>query len=251
MTTAAVESTETDSETEKLLEFLYIAPVALIQFDGNGNVLMANPRVAQLFNRFAPGGYFQNLFAFLDDVLPELKEAIQNYVSPNGQIMENRRFSILAPDGQADAELWFDVTVMKQDPNMFIASMNNVTEQIKTAQENHINSQQLSVLSNAVKNHVVCTVNPEGLIDTWNRSGEVVLGVMQVAALDRTLDSLLHFNEVSLGDLMAKASKKGTSQCTVTFENSSGTTETGELTCFVFTDLKGQQIGFNMILSSE
>ena len=51
---------------EQLLEFLYIAPVALIKFDEGGNVKMANPRVAQLFNRYAPGGYFANFFQFLD-----------------------------------------------------------------------------------------------------------------------------------------------------------------------------------------
>ena len=49
---------------EKLLEFLYVAPVALIEFDGRGKVKIANPRVAQLFNRFAPGGYFDNFFTF-------------------------------------------------------------------------------------------------------------------------------------------------------------------------------------------
>ena len=42
---------------EQLLEFLYIAPVALIKFDEGGNVKMANPRVAQLFNRYAPAGW--------------------------------------------------------------------------------------------------------------------------------------------------------------------------------------------------
>jgi PAS domain-containing protein len=148
---------------EQLLEFLYLAPIALIQFDEDGNVKMANPRIAQLFNRYAPGGYFANFFDFLEDVLPELREKIKAYDSPSGQLMENSRFCINAPTESgpsADSEeLWLDVTITRPEQSTFIASLNNVTNQVRAEADRYVAEQKMTQVLESVSKNIIFTIN--------------------------------------------------------------------------------------------
>lgn len=182
---------EIDPEMERLLEFLYVAPVGLIEFRRDGTLVMANPRVAQLFNRFAPGGYFANFFAFLDDVLPELRAAIEAFVPEHGQLMENRRYALKVPGGDGSETVWLDVTVMRQEADRYIASLNNVTQQVLTERESYVRGQKLESIVGAVTEHAIFTLDACGRIDSWNRTGELALGLDADAVLGESLKVLL------------------------------------------------------------
>ena len=83
-------------------------------------------------------------------MLPELKEAILAFNESGGQVMENRRFCIEVPNGSDNESLWLDVTVMRQAEDDYIASLNNVTNQVKSETEKYIAEQQLSTVFESV-----------------------------------------------------------------------------------------------------
>ncbi|GEM_PF-3826390 len=233
---------------EQLLEFLYIAPVALIQFDEEGNVKMANPRVAQVFNRYAPGGYFANFFTFLDDVLPELKQAITSFVSPNGQIMENKRYCIKAPTKDDTEELWMDVTVMRQAEDMYIASLNNVTNQVRMEEEKFLVENKINRLVESVKRHVIFTVDRNGEVDTWNSTGEAYLGSADTR-LGKVISQILPVSIEENANLLNSADKKGVTTKKLKLKDKSGAVVNAELCMSAIRDLRHQLRGFSVVLN--
>jgi PAS domain-containing protein len=244
-------SKEITMNEEQLLEFLYIAPVALIKFDDAGNVKMANPRVAQLFNRYAPGGYFANFFQFLDDELPSLKEAITNYDAEHGQIMENQRFCMKAPashDGEANEELWMDVTVVRQDREDFIASLNNVTNQVKVESERFIAEQKLSKVFESVKQHVIFTITSSGIVDSWNTTGETYIA-KRGAAIGKVLSQLLPISIAKNAELLSTAQEVGTATSALSFKDLSNVTHDAEICISSIQDQRGSHRGFSVVLT--
>lgn len=240
-----------NDEMEHLLEFLYIAPVALIEFDDSGKVVMANPRVAQLFNRFAPGGYFENFFTFLGDNLVELKDLIQGFDQERGQIMENKRFRMEVPSG-ADSfeELWFDATVMRQDKKRYIASLNNVTDQVRTQVENHMRGQALESIYRHVDDHIMFTLNSDGVVDSWNITGEYAMGILPTNAINRSLQDIVKLVEDEpLDNLLLPAREKGWFTTKTKYNNAEGRDVGADLTVWAINDLSGGVAGYSAILS--
>ena len=58
---------------EALIQFLYQAPIGLLQIRPDGTVTMMNPRSAQLLMPLARQGNLDNLFEVLDEVAPDLR----------------------------------------------------------------------------------------------------------------------------------------------------------------------------------
>jgi len=233
---------------EQLLEFLYIAPVALISFDGEGNVKMANPRVAQLFNRYAPGGYFANLFQFLDDVLPDLKKRITDYEDEHGQIMENSRYCLTAPTQNDEEELWMDVTVMRQDKDAYIASLNNVTNQVKVEAEKYLAEQRMHRVFEAVQQHVIFTMDPSGVIDSWNITGETYITTNELA-LGKVLSQILPISLAQNAEYLSSAKELGQIQETIEIKGKSGQMQPAALCIAAIYDQKSAFKGFSVVLT--
>lgn len=233
---------------EKLLEFLYVAPVALIEFDSEGKVRLANPRVAQLFNRYAPGGYFANLFSFLDDVLPELKSLIVSYPHESGQIMENQRFCISAPTANDFEKLWLDVTIMKQGVDQFIASLNNVTNQVRIETEKYTTEQKMTKVLESVVNHVVFTLSPEGVIDSWNTTGETYLCDKKMA-IGKVLSQVIKISLEENAQLLNAAKQHGKDTRHVELKDRAGMLREAEFCISAIVDQHEQLRGFSVVLS--
>ena len=233
---------------EKLLEFLYVAPVALIQFDGSGNVTLANPRVAQLFNRYAPGGYFANFLTFLDDVLPEFKKDIVNFPHKGGQIMENKRVCLQAPSQLAQEELWMDVTVMKQDDERYIASLNNVTDQVVAENERYVSEQYLTQLLEKVNKHVAFTLDPNGIINSWNITGETYI-TDSPYALGKVLSQLFPISNQDNSLILAQAKEMGQHKTTIQFADKSGESHASCLYVSGIHDQRDKFQGFSVVLT--
>ena len=64
---------ELRAEHEALIQFLYLAPVGLVQADLEGGILMMNPISAQLLMPLSRDGGLDNLFTALESVAPDLR----------------------------------------------------------------------------------------------------------------------------------------------------------------------------------
>ena len=237
---------------EQLLEFLYLAPIALIQFDEEGNVKMANPRVAQLFNRYAPGGYFANFFDFLTDVLPELKEKILAFDSVSGQVMENSRFCINAPTGAGpDAgseELWLDVTIMRQDKDTYISSLNNVTNQVRAELEKYVVEQKMTQVLESVSKHIIFTMTKEGVIDSWNKTGDTYL-MQSDAAIGKLLSQVLNISVPENADLLKRSAAEGSVKEQVSVTARDGQKYTSHIYLSAIHDQRDRHCGYSVVIT--
>ncbi|MEE4244742.1 MAG: hypothetical protein V2I33_04995 [Kangiellaceae bacterium] len=239
---------ENMTEEEKLLEFLYLAPVGLIHFDAEGNVKMANPRVAQLFNRFAPGGYFANIFNFLDDFLPELKQEITNFEPMSGQVMENKRFSLQVPGSDGDEQLWLDVTIARQAEDRFFASLNNVTSQVEAENKKYITEQRLGRLFEVITKHVMFTLDKTGVIDSWNRTGDSYL-LQQDFALGKVLSQILPITNDQTANYLATANEAGIVKDDFELNDKEGSKKSASLCISRINDKQDKVAGYSVVLA--
>lgn len=237
---------------EQLLEFLYLAPIALIQFDEQGNVKMANPRVAQLFNRYAPGGYFANFFDFLTDVLPELKEKILSYDSVSGQVMENSRFCIQAPTGAGPGagseELWLDVTIMRQDKDTYIGSLNNVTNQVRAELEKYVVEQKMTQVLESVSKHIIFTMTKEGVIDSWNKTGDTYL-TQSEAALGKLLSQIIQIPVPQNAEFLKRAAEGGAIKEQITVTARDGQQYNSYIYLSAIHDQRERHCGYSVVIT--
>src|SRR5450830_1380936 len=75
-------------EYEALLQFMYMAPVGLIEADVHGNILMMNPLSAQLLMPLSVDGGLQNLFDSLESVAPDLRHLCSVFPEQKGRICD-------------------------------------------------------------------------------------------------------------------------------------------------------------------
>lgn len=69
-------------EYEALLQFLYMAPVGLVQLAADGTILMLNPLSAQLLMPLSRDGELTNLFDALAPVAPDLRLLCGQFSAP-------------------------------------------------------------------------------------------------------------------------------------------------------------------------
>lgn len=168
-------SSVAEQELEQLIQFLYIAPVGLLEFDLKGQIIMANPTITQIFNPFCTNGLIANIFDIFNPQLPDLVDRVVKFDAPSGNILNNERHILMAPtsiDGQTPPEeLYLDITINKQRPGVFFASLNNVTDQVKVQRESFINSQHLKAILARVQGYAILTLDNKGTITDCSNSG--------------------------------------------------------------------------------
>ena len=233
---------------EQLLEFLYTAPVALIQFDDVGAVKMANPRIAQLFNRFAPGGYFANFFTFLEENIPVLHADIIAFTADNGQVMENKRFCVKAPTQSDEEELWLDVTIMRQEKEMYIGSLNNVTNQVRMEAQRYIAEERLAKLFQSVSKHVIFTMDTSGVVDSWNITGETYI-TDKTTAEGKLLSQILPITVAKNAEYLQLVNANGMLKEQVSIKDREGNERTAQLCIYIINDQRGTHHGYSVVLT--
>ena len=236
---------EAEEALEKLTEFLYIVPVGLLEFDANGQIYLANPRITQIFNPFTMTGMVSNIFEILKPQLPDFVDQILAFESDSGMIAENERLVLMAPTGPKEddpkEELVLDITVIKQQSGRFYASVNNVTEQTKVMRENMINNQRLDAIVNRVDDYGIFTLDKEGKVNSWNKAAAQVLKVSDKDALGQMYSKLMGIGEDKGESLLA-----ATQQCGwVAFQNPGE--DIGDTLLTVIKEPEGGVLGYSVI----
>jgi signal transduction histidine kinase/CheY-like chemotaxis protein len=109
-----------------LLEFLYRAPVAMLQTDGDGQVQLITPRAAQLLLPLAPGGTLDNLFDVLAPTLPSLRDEVAAFGCGRGTVFEGRRVTLRLP-GTPPRDQVLALGLLKIDDDRLAAWLVDVT----------------------------------------------------------------------------------------------------------------------------
>ncbi len=123
-----------DSEAyQALVEFLYRAPVGLVQTDLRGAVEMMNPMAAQLLMPIAPSADLDNLFAVLHGLAPQLPEQVRALGAANGAVCDGLRVALPAPGGRV-ALRTLSISLQKLDGQRLMAMLSDATAEVEREQ---------------------------------------------------------------------------------------------------------------------
>ena len=120
---------------EALVQFLYRAPIGLVQTDLAGAVEMLNPMASSLLIPLATDAGLDNLFAVLDNVAPQVKRLAEGFAEPSGVVCEALRL----PLGQAftapGAPQVLSISLLKLDAQRLMAVITDATLEMQREQE--------------------------------------------------------------------------------------------------------------------
>jgi diguanylate cyclase (GGDEF)-like protein len=119
---------------EALVQFLYRAPIGLVQASLDGTVDMLNPMSSSLLMPLVRDGSMDNLFTVLQGVAPQLQALTENFTEPSGSVCEGLRLQLGEAAGPG-APQWLSLSVLKLDPTRLMAVVTDATHEVQREQE--------------------------------------------------------------------------------------------------------------------
>ena len=120
---------------EALVQFLYRAPIGLVQTDLAGAVDMLNPMASSLLMPLATDAGLDNLFDVLEAVAPQLKRLADAYIAPSGVVCEALRVPLDQAYTPPGAPQVLSISLMKLDPQRLMAVITDATLEMQREQE--------------------------------------------------------------------------------------------------------------------
>ena len=127
------------TQNEALMQFLYRAPIGLVQATAEGEITLINPRSAQLLMPLAPTGNLRNLFDVLQPVAPQLRSLAAGATEPGDVACEGLRLNLPLRNTVAGAleaaGVTLELNLLRLDTDTLMASINDVTLTVHNEQQ--------------------------------------------------------------------------------------------------------------------
>lgn len=198
-------------EFEALLQFLYLAPVGLVQLRNNGDVTLLNPRCAQWLMPLAPSGDLDNLFTALAPLAPDLAARVRAFDAPSGTVCEALHLPVRAgrpggPPGQV-----LSLTLIRLDADRLMAVLDDITEQLRRDRVLREGQAWLHSLVRGVQDYAWVALDGDGRIEEWNDSIARLTGHAAEAVVGRSFAVLLPARSegLALSGVLADADATG------------------------------------------
>ena len=155
-------------ETEALLQFLYLAPVGLVQTRMDGEILMINPLCAQLLMPLAHDGELVNLFTALQGLAPDLALRARSFEHAHGKVCEGMLLPVTAGvPGQRDAQV-LSLTLLKLDGQRLMGVLDDVSLQVRRERELRQSQAWIQTVTNGIADYALLALDAEGRVQDWN-----------------------------------------------------------------------------------
>jgi len=160
-----------EEEHEALMQFLYLAPVGLVQTSVDGEIAMINPISAQLLMPLVADGDLHNLFEALRDVAPELRHLCAMFARPSGMVCDGMQIH-LTQAAQADGRRpqVLSLSLLKLDATRLMAVLQDVTEQVRRERQLRQNDAWLSALLTSITDYALVGLDRDGRVAGWNET---------------------------------------------------------------------------------
>jgi diguanylate cyclase (GGDEF)-like protein/PAS domain S-box-containing protein len=162
-------------EYEALVQFLYMAPVGLVQASIDGEIAMINPLSAQLLMPLAGDGNLTDLFAALKPVAPDLQHQVLTFKGAYGTVCNGIRLPVTGASGASQPSM-LSLTVIKLDAGRIMAVITDITEQVAREKLLRKNEAWLNAIMMGVTDYALVRLDDQGRIDDWNPSIERLTG---------------------------------------------------------------------------
>ena len=174
-----------DEDHEALIQFLYLAPVGLVQASMTGEIAMLNPVSAQLLMPLSRDGGLTNLFSALEPVAPELRHLCAAYDKPQGMICDGLRIQINAGvPGKTDPQV-LAISMVKLDAARLMVVINDVSLQVKRERQLRLNEAWFNAIITGITDYALVSLDLKGRIVDWNDSIGRVTGFRRDATVGR------------------------------------------------------------------
>lgn len=201
------------SEEEKLLEFLYAAPVGLVEIDAVGNIAMINPHAMKHLLPLAGTRDAGNLFSMLEDCAPELRNMFDDFLPDRGTICDGHRIAVdLHRRDGADLKV-LACTLVKLDAHRAMASISDISLQV--AQEQRLKQAEtwFASLLNDVNDYAVLSITSDGTVDSvtasWQRQTGYARETLLGCQLKRTLPIPAGGGQLGMREQLRLAARDG------------------------------------------
>ena len=124
----------TDDAYEALVQFLYRAPIGLVQTSLDGTVDMLNPMSSNLLMPLVRDGSLDNLFTVLQDTVPQLPRMVSAFNAPSGVVCESLRIQLGAAAAPGAPQV-LSLSVLKLDGARLMATVSDATAEVQREQE--------------------------------------------------------------------------------------------------------------------
>jgi diguanylate cyclase (GGDEF)-like protein/PAS domain S-box-containing protein len=164
------------AEHEALMQFLYLAPVGLVQAGIDGEIGMINPISAQLLMPLSPDGCLTNLFTALESVAPDLRLQCAQYPKANGMVFEGEHIHLRADDSIRGTPQILSLTLLKLDAARIMAVIQDVTAEVRRERQLRQSDAWLNAILTSISDYALAAVDREGRLCDWNDSIARVTG---------------------------------------------------------------------------
>ena len=172
---------ELRAEHEALIQFLYLAPVGLVQADIDGAIVMMNPISAQLLMPLSRDGGLDNLFTALESVAPELRHLCSTYGRHAGKICDGLHVHLNAGGAGKKIPQILAITLLKLDAQRIMAVIDDVTLQVRRERQLRQNDAWFNAILTGITDYALAGLDAKGSITDWNPSIGRVTGFGQDA----------------------------------------------------------------------
>lgn len=164
------------AEHEALIQFLYLAPVGLVQASLDGEIAMINPISAQLLMPLSPDGCLTNLFAALEGVAPDLRLQCAQYPRAQGMVFEGLHIHLRAAEQSKRAPQILSLTLLKLDEARIMAVIQDVTAEVRRERQLRQSDAWLNAILTRISDYALVSLDRLGRIVDWNESIARVTG---------------------------------------------------------------------------
>jgi diguanylate cyclase (GGDEF)-like protein/PAS domain S-box-containing protein len=195
-------------EYEALLQFVYLCPHGMAQFDARGTILMLNPAFACLaMPLLPPGGMLSNLVEAIEPFLPELRSLLRD-PRPHGMICDGVRMHLGAPPAGQDPRV-LSLTVVRMDAERHMAVLSDVTRQVAYERQLQESEAWFSAVVQGADEYAVLGIDSDGLVSEWNVSGERLFGHGAQTVLGRPASEVVGFGTADAAAFMDRLREAG------------------------------------------
>ncbi len=172
-------------EHEALIQFLYMAPIGLLQARMDGEIQMVNPLCAQLLMPLSRDGDLSNLFSALEGVAPDLRSRVEGFQGPHGLVCEGWQLRVAASSRQGTGRSILALTLLKLDEQRLMAVLGDVTQSVQRERELRQSQAWINTIVSGLTDYALLTLDDQGRARDWNASVERVTGHGEASTLGR------------------------------------------------------------------
>ncbi|MBU2410427.1 MAG: diguanylate cyclase [Gammaproteobacteria bacterium] len=163
-------------EYEALLQFLYIAPIGLVQIQNDGEIVLVNPLCAQLLMPLSRDGALCNLFTALQDVAPDLGSRVKGFDADYGMICDNVQLHVGTGRSPSASPKVLSLSLLRLDSQRMMGVLSDITVSVQRERELRQSQAWIQTLVTGLTDYALLTLDAEGYCTEWNDGVRRVTG---------------------------------------------------------------------------